>query len=445
MKDIKKFGTYIATIFVISFLGLMAFSSAIEPIVYYAYEGPVFPLTAGSEAEGLAVERIMELDFSTYENTVPGETMVPFNEARKTDVNDIYVLNNATAEDITVEMVYPFVYSLNQKKEWIPQIRIDGTVVETQIVLGRPVSDMVDVYRGESEEAVARLAGKMNVVLFEQIASDDAYFEEALTGMPDTSDAVVVYKFKNLGYDGTDSKAYDPNMWVSYVQGENAEVLPANWDMSRSEEADGIRKAMIGFDLPRPGQEGYGRDGYLVVLGGDISDLEVKCYTSSTGSVLEDVNIKMERYETTLAEVAREIFEAGYVTEDGAAAELLPKEQLFEVFLKGVCESRDRLLNQVVDGDSIDNAWYYLYEEQRVMYAVFEVTVPAGESVRVHAEYEKQASHGVYEADEHLDRYDILSEEYSAFEITSTAVTATGADKLIPVEGENGVKAYLHP
>ena len=110
-----------------------------------------------------------------------------------------------------------------------------------------------------------------------------------------------------------------------------------------------------------------------------------------------------------------------------------------------MCESRDRLLNRVVDGDSIDNAWYYLYEQQRVMYATFEVTIPAGESVRVHAEYEKQASHGVYEADEHLDRYDILSEEYSAFEITSTAVTATGSEELIPVEGETGVEGYLHP
>ena len=285
----------------------------------------------------------------------------------------------------------------------------------------------------------------MNVAMFEWIASDDTYFEEALSGVAGASDAVVVYKFKNLGYDGSDSKAYAPNIWVSYVQSENVEVLPANWDMSRGEETDGVRKEMIGFDLPRPGQEGYGRDGYLVVLGGDVSELTVKCYTSSTGSVLEDVNIETERYETTLEEVAREIFDAGYVAEGGAAAELLPKEQLFEVFLKGVCDSRDRLLNEVVDGDSIDNAWYYLYEEQRVMYATFEVTIPAGESTRVHAEYEKQASYGVYEADEELDRYDILPVEYSGFEIRTEAVTATGSEKVLPVEGENGVEAYLHP
>lgn len=54
--------------------------------------------------------------------------MVPFNEARKTYVNDIYVLNNTTAEDVTVEAVYPFVYSLDEKKEWMPEIRIDGTL-----------------------------------------------------------------------------------------------------------------------------------------------------------------------------------------------------------------------------------------------------------------------------------------------------------------------------
>ena len=119
MKDIKKFGIVIATIFVISFLGLWVFAGSIEYVVYHAYEGPIFPLTAATDTEGLIVERIMELDFTPYEDTVPRETMVPFNEARKTDVNDIYVLNNTTGEDITVEMVYPFVYTLNEKKEWI--------------------------------------------------------------------------------------------------------------------------------------------------------------------------------------------------------------------------------------------------------------------------------------------------------------------------------------
>ena len=89
MKDIRKFGIRIACVFVISFLGLMALGGAIEPIIYHAYEGPIFPLTAATDVEGISVERVVELDFSSYENTVPGETMVPFNEARKTYVNDI--------------------------------------------------------------------------------------------------------------------------------------------------------------------------------------------------------------------------------------------------------------------------------------------------------------------------------------------------------------------
>lgn len=284
MKDIKKFGIVIATIFVISFLGLWVFAGSIEYVVYHAYEGPIFPLTAATDTEGLIVERIMELDFTPYEDTVPRETMVPFNEARKTDVNDIYVLNNTTGEDITVEMVYPFVYTLNEKKEWIPEIRIDGTVIETQMALGRPVSDMVDQYRGESETAAAQLAGKMNVAMFEWIAADDTYFEEALTGAPDASDAVVVYKFKNLGYDGTDKKAYDPKLRVSLLRDENVDILPANWNVFGVEDIDGARKEMIGCDLLRQGQESYGSDSYIVVLGGDISDIAMRCYSSSTGS-----------------------------------------------------------------------------------------------------------------------------------------------------------------
>ena len=284
MKDIKKFGIVIATVFVISFLGLWAFVSSIEYVVYHAYEGPIFPLTVATDTEGITVERIMGLDFTSYEDTVPGETMVPFNEARKMDVNDIYVLNNTTAEDITVKLVYPFVYSLDKKKEWIPEIRIDGTVVEMQMALGRPVSDAVDEYKGRSEAVAARLSGKMNVAMFEWIAADDTYFEEALTGAPDAADAVVVYKFKNLGYDGTNKKVYDPKLRASFLRDENVDILPANWNVFGVEDIDGARKEMIGCDLLRQGQESYGSDSYIVVLGGDISDIAMRCYSSSTGS-----------------------------------------------------------------------------------------------------------------------------------------------------------------
>ncbi|MBQ8038282.1 MAG: hypothetical protein IJ274_00155 [Lachnospiraceae bacterium] len=445
MGDMKKIGiTSVVTLLVLVLVS-SAVSCSIEPIIYHTYQGPIFPLTAVAGAKGVAVERMMELDFTSYEDTVPGETMVPFNEARKTSVNDIYVLNNTTAEDITVEAVYPFVYALDGKKEWMPEIRVDGTEIETCMALGRPVWDQTWEYMDESEEAKVALDGTLNVTMFEWIASDDTYFEEALVGAIDATDEVIVYKFKNIGYDGENEKAYAPNMKVRFVQGEDVEVLPANWNVSGSEEVDGIWKQMIGFDLSKLGQEGYDRDGYLVVLGGDIRDITIQYYASSTGSVLEDVEIEMERYETTLEKVAWEIFEAEYKDRCGEAAEIFPEELLFEIFLKGVCESRDRLLNRVVDGDSIDNSWYHLCESQRVMYAVFDVTIPAGESVRVHAEYEKQAGHGIYEADDDLDRYDILSEEYSALEITSSAVTATGSKKVMADEGENGVEAFLHP
>ena len=93
MGDMKKIGiTSVVTLLVLVLVS-SAVSCSIEPIIYHTYQGPIFPLTAVAGAKGVAVERMMELDFTSYEDTVPGETMVPFNEARKTYVNDIYVLN----------------------------------------------------------------------------------------------------------------------------------------------------------------------------------------------------------------------------------------------------------------------------------------------------------------------------------------------------------------
>ena len=154
MSDMKKIGIMsVATLLVLVLISCAA-SCSIEPIIYHTYEGPIFPLSSVSGVEGIVVERIMELDFSSYEHTVPGETMVPFNEARKTYVNDIYVLNNTTSEDITVEAVYPFVYSLDEKKEWIPEIRMDGAVVETRMAFGRPISEQKEMYMNASDVCV---------------------------------------------------------------------------------------------------------------------------------------------------------------------------------------------------------------------------------------------------------------------------------------------------
>ena len=448
MKDIKKYGVGIATALIIMILGLSASSCQMDMIVYHAYQGPIFSLTAVSDTAGIVVERDVELDFSSYENTVPGESMVPFNESRKVHVEDGYVLTNTTAEDITLEVVYPFVGALSDKKEWVPEVWVNDALTDTKIALGRPVDECVEEYKMESEEAATALNAKLNVEMFEWIASDEDYMQTALTGAPNADDGVIVYKFKNLGYDGANEKVVGPNLKVSYVENENADVLPANWQSMRNDETDGVRVQIIEFDLPLPGEEGYGRDGYLVVLGEDISDVTMNCYASATGALLEDAQIEMERYESTLEEVAREIFAGGYEVDgaDEQVATVLSEEEIFAGFLNGVCARRDIVQSQEMGYYAdIDSVWYSLYESQQVMYAVFEVTVPAGEKIEVRAAYEKQAGHGVYEEDEDLDRYDILSKEYSAFEIISTEVTAIGSNKWTCVEKENGVEAFLHP
>jgi len=448
MKDIKKYGVGIATALIIMVLGLAASSCQMDMIVYHAYQGPIFLLTAVSDTAGIVVERDVELDFSSYENTVPGESMVPFNESRKVYVEDGYVLTNTIAEDITLEVVYPFVAALSDKKAWVPEVWVNDALTDTKIALGRPVDECVEEYKMESEEAATALNAKLNVEMFEWIASDEDYMQTALTGAPNADDGVIVYKFKNLGYDGANEKVVGPNLKVSYVENENADVLPANWRSMRNDEMDGVRVQTIEFDLPLPGEEGYGRDGYLVVLGEDISDVTMNCYASATGALLEDAQIEMERYESTLEEVAREIFAGGYEVDgaDEQVATVLSEEEIFAGFLNGVCARRDIVQNQEMGYYAdIDSVWYSLYESQQVMYAVFEVTVLAGEKIEVRAAYEKQAGHGVYEEDEDLDRYDILSKEYSAFEIISTEVTAIGSNKWTCVEKENGVEAFLHP
>lgn len=416
MKNVKKIWLGILGVLV---LGLSA--CVTKTIIFKTYQGPIFALTSGSDIKGIAMERNMELDFSSYENTTPGEASYPFNESRKVYVNDEYVLTNVSAEAITFEAVYPFAGTLSDKKEWIPEICVNGKVVDSQIVLGSLVE--------------------------EWSTFEESHMQEAFADVADAEDRVIVYKFKNLGYDGANEDATTPQLRVSYVENENADVLPANWDSWSSDDREGTIVQTIGFDLSSPEKEGYGKDGYLVVLGEDISDVVAECYATSTGAYVLDVEIEMERYESTLREVAWEIFAGGYGTESAGEqmADEIPEEELFGAFLKGVCASRDRVLNRVVNYDSLDNAWYDLYDGQRVMYAVFAVTVPVGGNVVVQAGYEKQAGHGVYEEDGDLDRYDIWGNGYSVFEFASEKITAVGSDDWQSVETENGVKTYLHP
>lgn len=96
-------------------------------------QGPIFPLSFVTETEGIIAEREITVDYSDYKYP----TTTNQDDNRKVKTNDKYILTNITDQDIVTEYAYGFVGDYSTNLSMLPQIRIDGTSMDSELVFGR--------------------------------------------------------------------------------------------------------------------------------------------------------------------------------------------------------------------------------------------------------------------------------------------------------------------
>lgn len=404
------------------------------------YEAPVFSLTSISDTTGIYVERDITYDFSEYE-------MYEL-EYRRVNVTDSYVLTNITDTDIPLQALYSFAGSGEDTIAVIPTLTVNEELVEPLLLTGRTTSRYKAILEKNGVEQANDVYTLHNRACYELLLSDGTYKKEAITArnqIPTLSQSVKVYKFSDIGYDGTNETITTPSAKISFQIDEEKTKIYTYGITTIGSVIDG--KMELGFYVPTKEDEDFGKDVYLIVEGEDIEIQEIVCYQNqnmSSRNVTEEFSVTYEKTDSTLEDVLREVVEKHSVIDDEKkiVANKLSNEQLFQISKQFICdmeeiakqdETYDFLIRTLEDYIFYD--WYY---DNTVFYQMIDVIIPANSNLELSAVFEKYAS--VVEVDKKpYEYFDIMMEfeeqvenrdSYSNLTFTNQTLHVIGAESI---------------
>lgn len=419
-----------------------------EGTVFMSYDGPIFPLALREENPAITAERDITLDFSGQGNL------------RDISVTDRYVLKNDSEQDQTVRILYPFVSTLHQvdaREDTVPVLKAGGAELGTEIFAG----DYAGGFQGamgedaRAGEALLNLEEPKSWEDYRSLLSDGSYREKAFCEWPDLTEyPAVVYKFTNPSGPGRSDKIPNPTIHVNFeLDYDRTRVLAYGFDGYSRDWDKGYMDQT--FSIREPEEAGYGTPHYLIILGDDVENLRTAGFVTGGWDTKKTIeySVDMERYETNLEEVLREI--AGYLFEWKREQQEVPGSGGldFEVWYGALA---DYLLNYygIMPGKGIaryDTGWIQdmdFSHVDRVFYLEAEVTVPAGGETVLTAEMAKQPSFDHYCAkteNQCIDGFDLVTTLGSELIFTRQSAALLGAEGIEIVrqnfgfDPENGV------
>lgn len=422
-----------------------------EGSTFLSYAGPVFPLTLAEENAHITARREVTLDFAPWEAVwVEDPESDSGGYARRTTdvlVTDSYTLTNSSQEDQTVSVLYPFSSALYQLGKELPVLRADGAELETALRVGAYSGGFEGVWNGAiggGPEGSVNLDYAESWEDYQTLLSDGTYLQNALGTGPDVrSIPVTVYQFTDPYGPPKDDEAGIPNPTLrASFDLDYDETIILSWGFHGGSFDRENGRMIQSFSIPQPGEPDYGEDVYyLLVVGEDIENLTTGGYVTGGADpdtpVLEGCGVTVERYESDLDTVLRELLEPyweGQEWEDsyGKVQWKVDFETWYRAFLEYLLsygnlspDAAERygagLLESIAGDVSVID---------RVCWLETQLTVPAGGSVELTASLTKEASFdygcaqtenlGVY-------GYDLVTRLGS--NLTCTAQTATLLDR----------------
>ncbi len=409
--------------------------------VFMSYAGPVFPLTLQEANNSIVAQRDITLDFSPWmprwqsneevaaqRTWLTGverqEVLEQYNEwypeggRYRYDshilVTDEYALTNTAKEDQTLTLLYPFASSLNALGWSRPTLRVGGRELETGLYVGAYSGSFEGTWDGtlfEGEEG-----GSVNLDYAESwedyktLLSDGSYLANALASTPSVSDVkVTVYEFTDPYGPEADEEAGVPNPSIRVgfdLDYGKTTVLSYGFHAGRYDRENGTM--IRGFSIPEEGDSRYGQTCYLLVVGEDVENMTVGGYvtggTDPDTRELEGCGVSVERYESDLDTMLRQILEPAWEERSQESYQQDGRELNvdFEVWYRAFLE---HLLSYgVVSYGAAERYSAGMLEElendvssvDRVCWVEAEVTIPAGGSVTVSAQMNKEESYDFY-------------------------------------------------
>ena len=446
-----------------------------EASVFMSYAGPVFPLTLGEANDSITAQRDVTLDFSPWvpqwesnEERLSDRTWLTEEERQEALeqynewfpeggqyqydshilVTDAYTLTNTSEEDQTITLLYPFASSLNELGRNRPTLTVDGQELEDKIHVGAYSGSFEGAWNGtlmEGEEGGSvNLDSANSWEDYKTLLADGTYLTNALAPAPDVrSVEVTVYEFTDPYGPEEDEEAGIPNPFLRVgfdLDYDKTTVLAYGFHGGRYDQENGTM--IQGFSIPQEGEPRYGQTFYLLVVGEDVSNMTVGGYvtggTAPDTQELEGCGVTIERYKSDLDTMLRKILtpvweEESQKTYEQDGTELsVDFDTWYRAFLEhllayGVLSPKA--------AERYGTGWLEELENDvrsidRVCWLETEVTVPAGGSINISAQMNKEESADFYcthTENRGVSGYDLVTALGS--NLTCTEQTATLDDR----------------
>ncbi len=361
------------------------------------YQGPILPMTSISGGEVLEVQRHVDFDFAPYRE--PVEHPLSSNSVL---VRDRYLLHNPTEQAVKAILAYPFEGQFIDDRDLIPTLTLDGKPLEAELYPA--VDPREDIFAAKGFEPYQRLM------------TENDYLAQALETPKLENTPVKVYHFTDISYHG-DSLEGDVFLTMDFHLTEGATAWVYRYNVMHMEEWQyslWFQDTLDDQDLA-----------WLVVMNGDVENLTFggnmgHNVTETSGT--EDVTCEYEVFDSTFLEMVHLFAQKYDHWEENPS---YPNSGLVttEILYRGAAAlmaAQDRSSNRVY---YMEDLFYQTVVNIRLMYWVFILDIPAGESVEVTAAYRQEASVDLSGAKKPREGYELATRLGS--DLNFTALSAS--------------------
>ena len=412
-------------------MGGNAGSGGDDDLKYMYYVGPVLPLTVQGDASGITATRNVDYNFSGYYTSQEsyedsnGEPVYYDKYDNKAYVTDSYVLQNTSGENKTVTMLYPFIGDM---KEWefYPTITVNGEEITTTMHPG-PYSGGFEGAWGSNKPGTVNIDAIDCFEGFQELLSTDDYMNSAFDEFPALDQKVYVYMLHDYVYSKTTEDVNPTLSFTFYVDYEKTTVFSygmngASWDYDSGYCSR--RKSSIEYRPNVDPEMQHPDAGYVILMGEDLTSYTLQGYKDGgcdEGEELNDLSCTITRYETTLGEIMNELLEdflgdrirqMDSVITGKVSVDQMPLKELYLGLTSELLCSYGVIGETPVeryDTGRLEDMFSGAWNDGRVIYFSFDVTIPAGGSITVEAGMPKDASMDYVGKDKGKDGFDMAT------------------------------------
>ena len=358
---------------------------------FMSYAGPVLPMTLLGETEGLTAERTTIWDFApqTGYNGNPHQWGAA--------VTDSYVLMNHTTGEILAMACYPIPAGFTDLEELQPTLSVNSEEQDWTLYAGTYAGGFRDA--GVDDGSTWNLMPPDSWTDYKDVLEDGSYLSSAFGKYPELSESVTVYSFTDFQAPSNYPAATQAIEFT--IDSEKTTVLSYGFNGVGWDEDSGWRQ----YDYFVPNGKRHGvSPKMLIVLGEDIGDYTLGGYENGACEIpIEGVECSVTRRETTLDAVIEELC-AAFAAESGWHLGV-DEERVFSCLSMELYQAKvTELLRQhgIFAGSGtkdrysdgrLDDIFSETLTQERILYLMTEVRIPAGESVEVSASLWKAPSH----------------------------------------------------